>query len=295
MKKFLTYFFCLVGLTIALMLLFDRLYTSICENGNPRNKIQYLIKMKAQEYDVVFLGSSRVANHIDAQLFNTLSHRRTLNLGIEGAELNDNLLELSLLLKNNRTRFVFLEIDENLAFTAPSNVITAETMPYLQNEIISRHAQKYYPNYGLDWVPFYRYAINDAEIGFRTVFFVATNKKPDVNLDSGYIPKQGHKKSNAPRSKMGEGKAVGNNQALDEIKAICKANHIELILFIAPYCSKIDPDEYITKIRKTDPDLLDLSKGYADSLFFNCRHLNDQGSKILTRKLYEATKNKLAE
>jgi len=292
MKKFLLYFFSLIALTVALMLLFDWVYTYTYANANPRNKMQYLVQLKDQKYDVVFLGSSRVANHIDSKLFNELSHQKTLNLGIEGAELNDNLLELKLLLNNNTTRFVFLEIDENLEVNTPSNVIKAQVAPYVQNEIINAHAKAYYQNSMANGIPFYRYAINDAEIGFREMFCLSFKVKPNFEMVSGYIPKQGHNESNISKTIMGQGKTLATNPAFNQIKAICKEKNIKLVLFIAPYCSKINPEEYITKLKQANPDLIDLSKGYNDSLFFNCSHLNEAGSKILTKKLFEATKDK---
>ena len=292
MKKLIAHFFLLIILVVALMLFFDWIYTYTYTTANPRNKIQYLVQLKAQKYDIIFLGSSRVANHIDPKFFNELSHKKTLNLGIEGAGLNDNLLELKLFLKNNNTRFVFLEIDQNLEVSTPSNFIKAQVAPYVQNEIINRHAKEHYYNSRDVGIPFYRYAINDAEIGFREMVFLFFNVIPNFNLASGYIPKQGHNESNISKTIMGSGKTLANNSAFDQIKAICKLKNIKLILFIAPYCSKIDPKEYIVKLRKTNPDLIDLSKGYDDSLFFNCNHLNEAGSKILTKKLFEATKNR---
>ena len=102
MKKLIAHFFLLIILVVALMLFFDWIYTYTYTTANPRNKIQYLVQLKAQKYDIIFLGSSRVANHIDPKFFNELSHKKTLNLGIEGAGLNDNLLELKLFLKNNK-------------------------------------------------------------------------------------------------------------------------------------------------------------------------------------------------
>ena len=294
MKKFALHLFCLILLTAVLMVLLDKAYSETYQRSNPRNKLEYILKLKNQQFDVVFLGSSRVANHIDAELFDHLSHKKTINLGVEGAGLNDNLLELKLLLKNNRTRFVFLQVDTNLESITPSNISKAEAMPFLKNETVSKHIKKYDPNFrSLYYIPFYRYAINDAKIGFRELFFSAINKKPGVNPAIGFEPKFGNDIYDLPKSKMGQIELLHNNPILNEIKAICKSKNTKLVLFVAPYCSRIDTEAYILKMKTIIPGVIDLSKGFDDAQFYNCGHLNAGGAKILTKRLYEATKDTL--
>ena len=40
-------------------------------------------------------------------------------------------------------------------------------------------------------------------------------------------------------------------------------------------------------------NLINLSKGYNDRLFYDCGHLNNQGAKIFTNNLYNETKDKI--
>lgn len=291
MKKFLVHFFSILALVFLLLFLCDLFYSKIYQGCAPRNKLQYIIDLDKEYFDVVFLGSSRTANHIDTDLFNKLSGQKTINLGVEGAGLNDNLLQLRLLLAHNDIKSVFLQIDSNIETEESSNISTAEAMPFINNPIVKEHTKKYNPNFDcLYTLPFYRYAINDAKIGFRELFFAFLNKKPGIDPSIGYTPKFGNTIPDKPLEIMGEETVLSNNSVLDEIKLLCQQNNTKLVLFIAPYCSKINPDSYIQKIKKIAPELIDLTKGYPDAMFYNCGHLNDEGAKKLTKALFEATK-----
>lgn len=281
-------------LIVVLMVAMDLGYTSIYNNCKPRNKLQYILNLKNEKFDVVFIGSSRVANHIDSELFDKLSNQKTINFGVEGANLNDNLLQLELLLKNNTSRFVFLQIDSNLETTNPSNISTAEAMPFIHNEIINNHSKRYLTNYfAISYIPFYRYATNDAKIGCRELFFSLVNKKPGVDPSKGFTPKEGNSIPSDPKKVMGQGIVLKDNAILDQIRIVCKTHQTQLVLFMTPLCSKMDSKPYVNKIKKLEPNLIDLTQGFADSLFYNCGHLNRKGAEILTERLYNSTKKEL--
>lgn len=292
MKQFLKHTISISILAIALLYLCDFSYTRAYLNSNPRNKLQYILNTNNENFDIVFMGSSRVANHIDTQLFDSLSHKKTINLGVEGAGLNDNLLQLKLLIASNNISNVFLQIDSNFEGDKPSNIAISEAMPFLNhNSIINSHIKKYFSNSKkLQYIPFYRYAKNDPKIGFRELFFSVANKKPRTNPSIGFTAKIGNK---LPLIDLNLPKTIKpKNIILDEIIDVCRKNKIQLTLFISPYCSKTKNMSYIEKLITKVPTLIDLSKGYDDKLFFNCGHLNNQGAKIFTTNLYNATKNK---
>ncbi|MBS1534217.1 MAG: hypothetical protein JST78_04000 [Bacteroidetes bacterium] len=277
------------------MFVLDSGYTYVYQSAQPRNKLQYIIQLNQQKFDVVFLGSSRVANHIDSELFDQLSHKKSINLGVQGANLVDNLLQLKLFLSKNSTDYLFLQIDDNLEYCKPSNISQAEAMPFLNNPIVSEHSKKFIDEYVyLKYIPFYRYALNDAKIGFRELFFSAIGKKPSIDFSKGFMPKYGHSIPNQPRQELKEVHGLNQNPILREMKALCQEHQVHLVLFISPYCSKIDPENYIKKMKLLEPNLIDLSQGYDDSLFFNCGHLNQKGAEIFTQRLYTNTQKLLS-
>lgn len=293
MRPFLKKIISILILVIALLYLLDLVYTQAYINANPRNKLQYILKTKNESYDIVFLGSSRVANHINTKLFDSLSNKKTINLGVEGAELNDNLLQLKLLIANNNISNVFLQIDSNFQHEGPSNIVTSEAMPFLNtNEIINHHVKEYFDNYKkLKYIPFYRYAINDPKIGFREVLLSAFNKKPRIDPNIGFSPIFGNKNPINGHS-LPETIKTENN-ILEDIIDICKKNKVQLVLFTSPYCNKAKHKNYIEKLKRKIPYLIDLSKGYDNNLFYNCGHLNYNGATVFTTNLYNATKLKI--
>lgn len=292
MNQFIKNLISILVLTIGLLYFSDFIYTQVYINSKPRNKLQYILNTKNDNFDIVFIGSSRVANHIDTKLFDSLSNKKTINLGVEGAGLNDNLLQLKLLINSNHISNVFLGIDSNFESISPSNISISEAMPFLKNKIIKNHLKKYSVNFNkLEYIPFYRYAVNEPKIGFREFFFSSISKKPRINPKVGFSPKFGN---NIPSIESSLPSKIRNkNIILDEIIEICKKNQISLTLFISPYCSKIKTENYIKKLTNKFPNIINLSKGYSDNLFFNCGHLNNQGAKIFTNDLYNETKNNL--
>lgn len=82
------------------------------------NKIPWINQLKNQKYDYAFLGSSRVANMTDARLTNKTSGLDGINLGVGGAGLRLNYMNLEVFLANdNRVKTIFLQIDPFAIYT----------------------------------------------------------------------------------------------------------------------------------------------------------------------------------
>lgn len=290
MKRFLAHFLAILALVALLLWLCDLVYTTIYQEAAPRSKFRYVMHLNKQSFDVVFLGSSRVENQIDTRLFNELSHSKTYNLGTSGSALTDNLLELKLFLRKATVKCVLLQLDFNLEQTQSTQIFMADAMPFIDDPLVKAYVQENHPDFkALNYVPFYRYAMYEPKIGFRELFFSLLNKKTKYDLSSGYAPKSGHHFKPMRDSIMGESIVLKPNRAYNQIKELCRQKNMQLMVFISPFCSKINAESYIEKMKKMAPDLIDLSRNYPDSVFYDCEHLNEQGSKILTTRLYEAT------
>lgn len=278
-------------LLIALLFISDFVYTLIYKNSNPRNKLQYILSVENKKYDVVFLGSSRVANHINTKFFDSLSNKKTINLGVLGASLNDNLLELKLLVKSNTIKNLVLQIDDNYQYTNSTTMVSAEAVPFIRHEIIKSHIKQNLNNFNkMYYIPFYRYAVNGHKMGLRECFFTLINKKPRIDLEIGYNPIYGNYPNQTASLPT---KIADDNRVLNEIISICKTENINLLLFVAPYSSKMENIEYIDKLKIRLPKLIDLSRGYSDKLFYNYGHLNHEGAQMFTVDLYNQIKNLL--
>ncbi|CAM3615688.1 hypothetical protein [Flavobacterium saliperosum] len=285
MKKFLYSLTMVLGSVIVLLYAMDYLFTCVYETSQPRNKFQYILKLKPQTIDYVFLGSSRVANHIATKEVEQLTGRKAINLGMEGAHLEDNLLQLKLLLHQGvKIKKLFLQVDYQFEDEGRSPIALSDAMPFIKHPVVKEHMQSintpdFEANY---YVPFYRYMMAAPKIGFREFFFASINKQPKIDPGEGFTPKTGNHSFGkyALPSSISE-----TNAALEGIKKICKDHQIEVVFFCAPFCSVTENKEYIRELKTKLPELKDYSAGYEDELFYDCAHLNEKGALFFTRQL----------
>lgn len=266
------------------MVLFDMMYTYVYTNAAPRNKYQYILQQKPQTIDLVFLGSSRTANHIVTKEVRILTGKSAINLGMEGALLEDNLLEFKLLLDRKiKMKTLFLQVDYMYEPQDVSNVANVAAFPFICNPIIKEYLKNQLSHAdALEYIPFYRYLTADHAIGFREFMLSAANKKGKVDMADGFSPKKG---SRELIPSVLPAKISNGNAALDSFALLCRNNDIQLFLFCAPFCSQTGNIEYIDKLKTKLPQLHDYSRTFDDEHFYNCAHLNDEGAKLFTRLL----------
>lgn len=285
MKKFSHTLIGVLSIVILSLYLLDYVYTTVYQRSNPRNKFQFILKMKPQTIAYVFLGSSRVANHIAVKEVEKIAHKKAVNLGMEGAHLDDNLLQLKLLLHNRvKIEKLFLQVDYQFDDKGRSPIALSDAMPFIDNPVIRKHLEDTnMPNFNAScYVPFYRYMNAEPKIGFREFTFSLINKAPKINPAEGFTPKQGNKPF---KDYALPGKIAEKNEAINQIKKLCAVHKIKLVLFCAPFCSVTKNRDYITKLKQKLPELRDYSQGYNDSLFYDCAHLNENGAFLFTRQL----------
>ena len=277
-------------IVMILMVILDAIYTKVYETGQPRNKFQYILSLKPQQIDYVFLGSSRVANTIVTEEVRRVTGKKVINLGIEGAWLDDNYLQLKLLINQGITiEKVFLQIDYQFEDAERSAIAKADAIPFIHNPIIKEHLKNREKDFfKMAYIPFYRYLKTDHKVGFREVLLLLIKKKPKVDLENGYTPQigRGILKSYALPQKIAD-----KNETLNTIKRFCRQHKIDLVLFCAPFCSKTVNGDYIDKLKKKLPQLQDYSANFDDSLFFDCAHLNHKGALLFTKKIIQENFN----
>lgn len=281
MRKFLKYILGVKLMIVMVAIVLDISYTEIYKQGVARNKITQSIKLKAHHFDAIFLGSSRVENHIKTELF-TPYNFKVLNLGIQGGTLLDNLLSLDLLLQNGNTIDVmFIQID-NVFNAENNNEITRSVyMPYIRedyffNKLKTNNETSLLLEY---YLPFYRYAVNDFKIGFREVFATFIDKQNPYLID-GFKPLHGTSKL---QSYMLPKNVKTENLALKQIEILAKKNNIKLIKFCAPFCSQLENKNYLRDLKTKVAPLYDYSNIISDEFFMDCGHLNEKGATIFTK------------
>lgn len=288
MKKFLFKISILLIILFILLNVFDIVYTYTFSNSSPRNKTQYTLQLKNQKIDYVFIGSSRVQNDINTKLVEKLTSKKALNLGVDGARLDQTFLLLKILL-DNKIRFekVFIQVDYIYNYGIDTLIVSPESLPFIKNnKVVENHLKHKNPNFHKYYnFPFYRYAANDFKIGFREFFFTAISYKSAQDFRDGYQPINGKFKDINYKLPT---KIAKKNYTFEAIDSFCKKNKINIVYFCSPFCSKTLESDYILKLKQKIPKLKDFSKSIKnDSLFVDCGHLNEKGAAIFTKIVVE--------
>lgn len=281
MEKFLVFITKILLISILSAVLLDSFYTLIFFNSSKRNKIEYVYNSQAKNFDVVFMGSSRTQNHIIAKLFNDKGIR-AYNFGMSGSKLDETALLLKLMLERNyKIKNIILDVDLNLNSNSYSEGVRAMYMPYLFCSQTIRNHYKSLKEYNkLAYIPFYRYIVNDAKIGFREVFFSLSHKRSNALSNFGYYPLKGNGKNMSYDLSDYYPK---KNIAYEEIKTICKKNNIHLIAITTPMCQECASEAYFGTIKSVYPEVYNYEdKVTQDKYFSSCGHMNVEGATLFT-------------
>ena len=294
MKRFGFYIALILLVSVLILSVLDLVYTYTYVQGTPRNKISHLLSKENETIDHVFIGSSRVDNSIDAELVESITNKKAINLGIQGAKLDDSFLLVQLLEKQEiKTEIIFIQVDYTYNFNDDnSEILKSSLMPYIREDPISEFLQKRDEEFlFLKYFPFYRYLKYDYQLGFREFLNTAIGNKPRVNLKNGYFPKQGNNgrplKGNLPS------KILDENKNISAINSFAEKHDMKIIYFMAPYCTSPEETDFPEELSARIEGFLDFSGIFTDKkeYFFDCGHLNDRGakefSKIFAKKIEE--------
>jgi len=288
MKKFLLFLAKGCALLLVTLVLLDVLYTAVYLQSDSRSKIDYLYNSKDKNYDVVFLGSSRVNNHFVPEIFNKAGYK-TFNFGITRSRLDESALMLQMMVERNyKIKHLILQVDLNINTNDHSEAIRSLFMPYLHTSKTIREYYSDLPEYNqLLYIPFYRYMHYDSRIGFREMYYSAIHKKTNVLENDGFHPLLNGPDKLVPAdlSKY----YPKRNKGYETIKAICKKNNIHLIALTTPMCMETINRDYFNHIQKVYPEILRFENAVTDDKYFStCGHLNKDGAIEYTKVVFNA-------
>lgn len=288
MKSFFKFILKAIALLVLTMVVLDLLYTVVYKQTTNRNKISYLYNSKDKNYDVVFLGSSRVNNHLVPKIFNDNGYK-TFNFGVTRSRLEESALMLKLMVERNyKIKNLILQVDLNINTNDHSEAIRSLFMPYLHDSEIIRSHYKNIPEYNeLLYIPFYRYLHYDARVGFREMYYSLIHKKTNVLENEGFNPLQSNpgKMIPADLSKY----YPKRNRGYEEIKAICQKNNIHLIAITTPMCMSTINRDYFNHIQSVYPEIRRFENAVTDDTYFStCGHMNKAGAVEFTKVVFNA-------
>ena len=287
MQKFFQFILKSLALLFVVMVLLDIAYTLVYRQTDDRNKISYLYHSKDQNYDVVFLGSSRVNNHFVPEIFNQKGYK-TFNFGVTRSRLEESALMLKLMVERNyKIKNLILQVDLNINTNDHSEAIRSLFMPYLHQSEIIRDHYRTIPEYNkLLYIPFYRYLHYDARVGFREMYFSLVHKKTNALENDGFNPLKSNSGKMVPAdlSKYYPKRNVG----YEEIKAICKKNNINLIAITTPMCTSTINRDYFNHIQSVYPEIHRMENAVTEDKYFStCGHMNKAGAVAFTRVVFD--------
>lgn len=286
MKQFLKYSAFLILLIVGLLFIADNLYTFVYRKSLPRNKISLAYNGKPQEYDVIFLGSSRANNHFVPQIFIDQGFK-SFNYGMSGSRLEESALLLQLLLeKGNEIKNIVLEVDLNINSNGFSEGTRVAFYPYLKDsETISNYYQSI-PDYRqLYYVPYYRYLKYESRIGFRETFFTAIQQPTKYMQFHGF---NGLTTTGKNMSYDLSDYSPKRNEGYELIKHICEKHKINLISVTTPMCENIKNKAYFDAVVKLYPEIHNLENAVAnEDCFSTCGHMNEKGARQFTQIIFD--------
>jgi len=288
MKQFLVFLAKGLAIIILTMVLLDVLYTAIYMQSDSRSKIDYLYNSKNKSYDVVFLGSSRVNNHFVPKVFNDQGYS-AFNFGITRSRLEESALMLQMMVERHyKIKTLILQVDLNINSNDHSEAIRSLFMPYLHSSKTIRDFYSTIPEYNqLLFIPFYRYMHYDARIGFREMYYSAIHKKTNALDNDGFYPLLTDQRPMvaADLSKY----YPKRNKGYEEIKAICKKNHINLIAMTTPMCMETINRDYFNHLHEIYPEIRRFENAVTDDKYFStCGHMNKDGATEFTKIVFKA-------
>jgi hypothetical protein len=287
MKQFVVF----IGKILLVLLLsafaLDFIYTTVFSQSETRNKIENVIHLKPQNYDVIILGTSRANNHFVSELFEK-EGLKTFNYGMSGSHLFETSLLLKLMVKRGwKIKNVIVETDLNLSNEKRDDGTFGRFMPFMhQSKTITTHFKNEADFMELYYVPFYRYLKFDEKIGFRAWYKTLINEPTNLMQYQGYYPLGKNPKANMKNNI--ENLKPLHNRYFEEIKQICKDNSINLIAVTTPMCTNVKGMEYFEKVKALYPEIKEyehLVEG--DQYFSSCGHLNDKGARLFTTKIID--------
>ena len=287
MKSFFL-FICKISLVLLLSAFaLDFIYTTVFAQSETRNKVENVINSKPQQYDVIILGTSRANNHFVSELFEK-EGLKTFNYGMSGSHLFETSLLLKLVVERGwNIKNVIVETDLNLSNEKRDDGTFGRFMPFMhQSKTITEHFKNETDFTELYYVPFYRYIQFDEKVGFRAWYKTLIDEPTNSLANQGYYPLGFNPKANMKNNI--ESLVPLRNRYFEEIKQICKDNHINLIAVTTPMCSNVKGMEYFKKVKALYPEIKEYENVVeGDEYFSSCGHLNDKGARLFTSKVVE--------
>jgi hypothetical protein len=316
MKRFLS----ILSLFIAIMFIIGLIKLALSPNSNYsypllNAKLDYL--KKHPEYNLYFIGSSKINNQIDCKLIDeSINGLKSYNLGANASFNLENFQTLEYVLENPsfKPKYIILELQDKINITK-LNLKTERSFGAFnfENTLFAGQFQKEDGNYkqiALSWISFvlnvfhYNKHCDEKDIQHNYNRFVVENQGFSP-LEYSVVPRtEKNKLENVIKDRQNryhadQAKHTVNKVLVEKINQLaekCKKKNIELIMFIP---GPAEPDAKKLQVYQNAFNVPVISlvtpNKYPEFYLYENRwdygHLNEKGSKILSRKIVPLLNN----
>ena len=262
----------------------DVVYTYVFTKVANSTKIHFIKNQANRKFDGVFLGSSRVVNHINCKVIDSVLGANSINFGITDAQPKDILTILKLLNQYNiESKTVYVQTDYYYNSEDKSRFLYVDLLPFIrENKIIKEYFQDEKDFIFLYYLPFYRFCKADFKLGIRDVLAVLFRKNKFKDT-KGFEPMFGSGNTwvrSLPSTINKE------NKYNKEIEIFVKGAAYKTVFFVAPFRNDTKNLDFIFLLKRQYVDLWDFSNSIKDpSKFTNGYHLNASGANEFSIQL----------
>ncbi|AMQ57495.1 hypothetical protein AO498_13690 [Algoriphagus sanaruensis] len=263
-------------------------------------KKQWILAQQGGSYDYAVLGSSRAFGAFDMNLLDSLTGLNGINLGANGSGFKDNYLILSVFLKSNQIKKLFLQVDMASlnSKTSFSNEFHAFTFMPFWEEVEIREVLK-------EEIPILANPLSSLAPQWRYFYFNKYFSPKEVIRRAKLSEKEGDNYFKSKGGISGKDKNQGEKQIktynlptiadpvdwnyLIKIISKAEADGIEVVFFTAPRYQ--DRQEALVELLSILPNLKFFPEDFQISnvsLFVDQGHLSQEGRRQFTFSFYNA-------
>ncbi len=256
--------------------------------------------LEKNNFDVIFLGSSRAAMHYNTALFDSLTGSNSFNLSLSGATPRVSLAVLKAYLQNSSLpKYIFLETDLHNVNVNGDIMEFNNYFPLLKNETLREEFNKidprmkyFYYNAYYSW-PYTGY--KNISTGLRSALNIKFSS--DEEIYKGHIMNNERMMCLQHSNQYNGGFTAMNGKYFGEVIAFCKQKNIKLILVTSPMFAggKIDLTNKQQIVTVVDAyawinglqhwNLSSTPYCNQRELFVDHFHMNRNGARLFTSKL----------
>lgn len=282
MYKFVKYIGWVFLITTIMLICIDELYTKVFTDSPDSTRLGYVKSQQEKHFNYAFVGSSRVVNHIVPDVFEKELHSTAVNFGVMDARPKDIVTLVKLMDYWGITYdTLFVQLDYYYNSLGRSNFMYYEMLPFIDNPVIEPYYNTEKSYFSLQFIPFYRYMVNDSKLGLRSFVKEIFIEESKLTKSQGFVPLNGY---GNPWERVLPNKLINEgNQYVDELIHLSKKKHLNIKFFVAPFRYDVKNVFFIDSLKKRMPGLLDFSKDIKDPKYFkNGYHLNKEGANMFS-------------